>query len=267
MWHKLCSSLHKASERIFRNRAIVSKAEILGATVLPKKNHRASIQEKIIAMAREAEYTFGQILVRSGQNLTALHVVPGCGLMCRTDTLVFSGKTVTDDMELTQIIQSQKRVIRLNKSILGKFIIENLQLKINNHLIPLVQFLEEFDKPVYFSENNASYVDSAFMYTQETKGLRPLFTQLTRWLAGFHQILFLQGKNFRKGDKKLLLTIYGAKFEGLTSSIIFLLLIGCSSIRGEGLSRELYPCPDCNRRRDECGRRARLASMPKTGYE
>lgn len=40
--------------------------------MLPKKNHKVGIQARIIAMAREAEYTFGQILVRSGQNLTAL---------------------------------------------------------------------------------------------------------------------------------------------------------------------------------------------------
>lgn len=210
--------------RIFRNRAIVSKAEILGGTVLPKKNHRASIQERIIAMAREAEYTFGQILVRTGQNLTALYVTPGCGFMCRTDKLILPNRTVTEDLELTQTIQSQRKISKLNKSILEKFITGGFQLKMNNHLVPLAQCLQELGKPVYFSENNATYVNSAFMYTQDPTDFKGLFTQIGRWCAGFHQVLFLQGKNFRKGDKRLLFTIYGAKFEGVTSSIIFLLL-------------------------------------------
>ena len=209
---------------IHKNRAVIIKSEILGATVLPKKNRKTGIQERIIALAREAEYTFGQILVRSGQNLTALYVAPGCGFMCRTDELMMPNRTVTEDLELTQTIQSQRKISRLNKSTLEKFITGNFQVKMNNHLTPLVQFLEKFSKPVYFSENNATYVDSAFMYTQDPVDFKGLFTQVGRWSAGFHEVLFLQGKSFRKGNKRLLFTIYGAKFEGLTSSIIFLAL-------------------------------------------
>jgi len=48
--------------RIYRNRVVVNEAEILDATVLPKKNPWAGLQERAIAMAREAEYTCGQIL-------------------------------------------------------------------------------------------------------------------------------------------------------------------------------------------------------------
>jgi len=224
---------------ISRKRAVINKSEMLGATVLPQRNRKVGIQKSMIAMAREAEYTFGQICVKNGQNLTALHVVPGCGFMCRTDKLGFSSKTVTDDMELTWIIQSRRKISKLNKSLLQKFITENFQLKINNCLMPLVQFLEKFDKPVYFTENNATYVDSAFMYTQEPKDFRSLFTQLARWLGGFHQILFLHGKDLRKGNKRLLFTIYGAKFEGLASSIMFFLVPGLLLIRittGYGVS-------------------------------
>lgn len=210
--------------RIFRNRVIITEAEILGATVLPKKNRRVGLQERVIAMAREAEYTFGQILVRNGQNFTALYVTPGCGFMCRTDKLILPDRTVTEDLELTQTIQSQKKVSKINKSMLEKFIIGGFQLKMNNHLVPLVQFLQELGKPVYSSENNAVYVDSAFMYTQDPIDFKNLFIQIGRWSAGFHEVLFLQGKEFRKGNKRLLFTIYGAKFEGLVSSIIFLLL-------------------------------------------
>ena len=92
-----------------------------------------------------------------------------------------------------------------NKFLLQKFITENSQLKINNHLTPLVQFLEEFDKSVYLSENNASYVDSAFMYTRSRK-IFGLY-----WPSGFHQILFLQGRNFKKGSKKLAFYCLGGK--------------------------------------------------------
>jgi len=224
---------------ISRNKAVISRAEILGATMLPKKNHKVGIQGRIIAMAREAEYTFGQILVRSGQNLTALYVAPGCGFMCRTDKLIMPNRTVTEDLELTQTIQSQRKVKKLDKSLLEKFITENFQLKMNNHLIPLVQFLEKFDKPIYFSQNNATYVDSAFMYTQDPINFKGLFTQVGRWSAGFHGVLFLQGKNFKRGNKRLLFTIYGAKFEGITSSMIFLALPGLILIKiisGYGVS-------------------------------
>jgi len=62
------------------------------------------------------------------------------------------------------------------------------------------------------------------MYTQDPINFKGLFNQVGRWTAGFHEVLFLQGKSFRKGNKRLLFTIYGAKFEGLLSSIIFLLL-------------------------------------------
>jgi cellulose synthase/poly-beta-1,6-N-acetylglucosamine synthase-like glycosyltransferase len=210
--------------RIYRNRVVVTKAEILGATVLPKKNRRAGLQERAIAMAREAEYTFGQILVRNGQNLTALYVTPGCGFMCRTDKLILPDRTVTEDLELTQTIQSERKTYKLSKSNLKEFISEGFQVKVNNHLVPLVQFLQELGKPVYFVENNAAYVDSAFMYTQDPMDFKNLFIQIGRWCAGFHEVLFLQGKKFRKGNKRLLFTIYGAKFEGLVSSVIFLLL-------------------------------------------
>jgi len=210
--------------RIYRNRVVVNEAEILGATVLPKKNRRAGLQERAIAMAREAEYTFGQILVRNGQNLTALYVTPGCGFMCRADKLILPDRTVTEDLELTQTIQSERKTNRLSKFNLDKFITEGFQLKIDNHLVPLVQFLQELGKPVYLTENSAAYVDSAFMYTQDPIDFKGLFTQVGRWSAGFHEVLFLQGKKFRKGNKRLLFTIYGAKFEGLVSSIIFLLL-------------------------------------------
>ena len=209
---------------IHRNRAEIRKSEILGATVLPKKNPGTGIQERIIAMAREAEYTFGQILVRSGQNLTALYVAPGCGFMCRTDKLMLPNRTVTEDLELTQTIQSQRKIGRLDESWLRKFITEEFQVKIDGQLIPLVQFLERLEKPVYFSENNATYVDSAFMDTQDPIDFKGLFTQVGRWSAGFHEVLFLQGKTFRKGNRRLLFTIYGAKFEGLASSILFLLV-------------------------------------------
>jgi len=224
---------------ILKNRAIIIRSEVLGATVLPKKNRKIGIQERIIAMAREAEYTFGQILVRSGQNLTALYVAPGCGFMCRTNKLIMPNRTVTEDLELTQTIQSKRKISRLSKSTLEKFILENFQLKINSHLIPLVQFLEKFDKPIYFSQNNATYVDSAFMYTQDPINFKGLSTQVGRWSAGFHEVLFLQGKNFKKGSKKLLFTIYGAKFEGITSSLIFLVLpslILVKIISGYGVS-------------------------------
>jgi len=224
---------------IHRNRAVIRKSEILGATVLPKKNPGTGIQERIIAMAREAEYTFGQILVRSGQNLTALYVAPGCGFMCRTDKLMLPNRTVTEDLELTQTIQSQRKIGRLDESTLRKFITEEFQVKINGQLIPLVQFLERFEKPVYFSENNATYVDSAFMDTQDPIDFKGLFTQVGRWSAGFHEVLFLQGKQFRKGNKRLLFTIYGAKFEGLASSILFLVIPALVLIRittGRGMS-------------------------------
>ncbi len=224
---------------VHRNRAEIRESEILGATVLPKKNPRTGIQERIIALAREAEYTFGQILVRNGQNFTALYVAPGCGFMCRTDKLMLPNRTVTEDLELTQTIQSQRKIGRLNKSTLEKFITENFQVKMNGRLIPLAQFLERFEKPVYFSENNATYVDSAFMYTQDPIDFKGLFTQVGRWSAGFHEVLFLQGKQFRKGNKRLLFTIYGAKFEGLASSILFLLVPGLLLIRittGYGVS-------------------------------
>ncbi|MEE8179509.1 MAG: glycosyltransferase, partial [bacterium] len=217
--------------RIYRNRVVVNEADILGATVLPKKNPRAGLQERAIAMAREAEYTFGQILVRNGQNLTALYVTPGCGFMCRAHKLILPDRTVTEDLELTQTIQSQRKINRLSKSNLDKFITEGFQLKIDNHLVPLVQFLEKLGKPVYFTENNAAYVDSAFMYTQDPMDFKSLFTQVGRWCAGFHEVLFLQGKKFRKGNKRLLFTIYGAKFEGLVSSIIFLLLPSLALIK------------------------------------
>lgn len=224
---------------IHRNRAVIRKSEILGATVLPKKNPGTGIQERIIALAREAEYTFGQILVRSGQNLTALYVAPGCGFMCRTDELMLPNRTVTEDLELTQTIQSQRKIGRLDKSTLRKFIIEEFQVRMNGRLVPLVQFLERFEKPVYFTENNATYVDSAFMDTQDPIDFKGLFTQVGRWSAGFHEVLFLQGKQFRKGNKRLLFTIYGAKFEGLASSILFLLVPGLLLIRittGYGVS-------------------------------
>lgn len=109
----------------------------------------------------------------------------------------------------------------------------------NGRLVPLAQFLERLEKPVYFTENNATYVDSAFMDTQDPIDFRGLFTQVGRWSAGFHEVLFLQGKQFRKGNKRLLFTIYGAKFEGLASSILFLLVPGLLLIRittGRGVS-------------------------------
>ena len=210
--------------RIYRNRVVIIKTEILGATVLPKKNRGAGLQERAIALAREAEYTFGQILVRNGQNSTALYVTPGCGFMCRADKLILPDRTVTEDLELTQTIQSERKTYKLSESNLREFISEGFQVKVNSHLVPLVQFLQELGKPVYFVENNASYVDSAFMYTQDPTDFKNLFIQIGRWCAGFHEVLFLQGKKFRKGNKRLLFTIYGAKFEGLISSIIFLLL-------------------------------------------
>ncbi len=210
--------------RIYRNRVVVTQAEILGATVLPKKNKSAGFQERAIAMAREGEYTFGQILVRNGQNFTALYVTPGCGFMCRADKLILPDRTVTEDLELTQTIQSDRKTYKLSKSNLKKFITGGFQVKVNNHLVSLAQFLQELGKPVYIVENNASYVDSAFMYTQDPTDFKNLFIQIGRWCAGFHEVLFLQGKKFRKGNKRLLFTIYGAKFEGLVSSIIFLLL-------------------------------------------
>jgi len=123
---------------LYKNRAVINKSEILGATVLPKRNRRAGIQERIIARAREAGYTFEQILVRNGQNFTALYVTPGCGFMCRADKLILPDRTVTEDLELTQTIQSKRKTTRLNKKLIHKFITENFQLKINNHRIPLV---------------------------------------------------------------------------------------------------------------------------------
>jgi len=210
--------------QICRNKAIIRKSDILGGTVLPKRGYQAGIQGNIITRARETEYTVGQMCIKNGQNLTALQVVPGCGLMCQTDKLIFSGKTVTDDMELTQIVQSKKKVSRLTESVLRKFITDNFQLKLNGHLVPLVKFLEGYKKPVYFSENNATYVEGAFMYTQEPGKFKSLYIQLSRWTGGFHQILFLQRKKLRQGNKRVLFTLYGAKFEGLINSLIFFAL-------------------------------------------
>ena len=151
--------------------------------------------------------------------------------MCRADKLILPDRTVTEDLELTQTIQSERKTNRLSKSNLERFITEGFQLKIDNHLVPLVQFLQKLGKPVYFTENNAAYVDSAFLYTQDPMDFKNLFTQVGRWCAGFHEVLFLQGKKFTKGNKRLLFTIYGAKFEGLVSSIIFLLLPSLALIK------------------------------------
>ena len=142
---------------INKDKIKIVKSNVIGATVLPKRNKKASLQEKIIAMGREAEYTFGQILVRNGQNYTALYVTPGCGFMCRTDDLYMPNKTVTEDLELTQAIQSNRRRRKLTKQDLKQFFNYNFRVDINDTLTKKLKkhYLSFFDKKKNYKMNPA----------------------------------------------------------------------------------------------------------------
>ncbi len=211
--------------KLYKNKAFIVKSNILAATCLPKRNTKTSFQEKIVTMARDIEYAFGHFLIKKGQNHTALYVATGCGFLCLTDLMEMSGKTVADDLELTQRIQSKKTVKRLNS-------IEELERLLKNKakiITPqgnknLDSFLKESSREIYFVDNAATYISSALMFTQDPRNLKNLWRQTYRWNSGFHQVMYLEGKNITRKNKKIMFTLYGALFEGLIGSIYFLIL-------------------------------------------
>jgi glycosyltransferase involved in cell wall biosynthesis len=226
--------------------AIITKNNVLGATILPKPTKGAPIIEKMIANAREAEYTFGQVLVRSGQNKTAIYVTPGCASVCTSEDCLFPDRTVTEDLELTQAIQSKRTKFEVKKEKIKEFLDEFEDFivifkdkgKIWHRKLRDV-ILDGISRKVFMIYNNAHYVDNAIAWTEEPQTIKSLSVQLDRWNAGFHQVMHLDSKDFRKGSKKLAWTIYGARYEGLASSLICLgipLLLISYLLTGFGIS-------------------------------
>ncbi len=219
--------------RIVNKEIVITQNTILGAVVMPRENKKAGLIEKLIAKAREAEYAFGQILIRSGQNWTALYVAPGCGFMCWTEKYHFPNKTVTEDLELTQTVQSKSEKFEISRPKISEFSKEmnNFQVIVGDNLnrknrIPFDEFVHFFRlggkaNKISIKYNHAYFVSNAIMYTQEPHSLKSLVMQLDRWTRGFHQIMSLKSKQFRK-RKKLAWTVYGARYEGLLSSLIYL---------------------------------------------
>ncbi|MBR9702569.1 hypothetical protein GOV10_00905 [Candidatus Woesearchaeota archaeon] len=56
------------------------------------------------------------------------------------------------------------------------------------------------------------------MFTEEPKTVPALMNQISRWNAGFHQGLYLQGKEFRRKNPRIAFTLYGAKYEGMAAA-------------------------------------------------
>lgn len=211
---------------VHKGRALIRRSSILGATALPKRRAGAGFQEKIVAMGREVEYTFGHFLVRRGQNHTALYVATGCGFTCSTHLLSMSGRTVVDDLELTQRVQSKKALKKLSQKELERFLKKRYMVATPEGNRPLAHILEKFANQVYLLDNLATYVPSACMYTQDPRAIRSLWHQIYRWTSGFHQVMFLEGRNFVRKNKKVGFTMYGNLFEGLLGGIFFLFFPG-----------------------------------------
>lgn len=219
--------------KIANKKMVITRNTILGAVVMPKKNPSARLVERLIAKAREAEYSFGQILIRTGQNWTALYVAPGCGFMCHSRDYHFPNKTVTEDLELTQTIQSESEKFQVSRARVSDFVKELSDFQVivdhkkgKKEVISFEKFVRSFRvrgkiEKIFFKYNCAYFVKKAIMFTQEPHNLKSLGIQLDRWTRGFHQIMFLKAKQFRK-RKKLAWTVYGARYEGLLSSLIYL---------------------------------------------
>ncbi|HUT96273.1 MAG TPA: glycosyltransferase family 2 protein [Candidatus Paceibacterota bacterium] len=218
--------------RVSKKRLVITQNTILGAVVMPKKNGQSKFVEKFIARARTAEYSFGQILVRTGQNFTALYVAPGCGFMCKTKEYYFPNKTVTEDLELTLTVQSnsgkfrvaKQKIIELGKEFKDFEVLITHRNKQTQRML-FDQFVQLFYKrggqEIIFRYNKAFFVKEAIMYTQEPTNLKSLANQLDRWTRGFHQVMALKSGCFRR-RAGVAWTVYGAKYEGLLSSLIYL---------------------------------------------
>ena len=203
----------------------IVKANVLGGTVLTRYNKDAGLSERIIRSARDAEYSFGQIMVRPGQNHTALFVAPGCGFMAATDNLIMSNETVVEDLEFTEVLQAKIHTTSMDyaalRKTLGHDFLEQafVDTKTGGH-VPIKDLLQALDAPIEYTENTARYVPEAFMITQDPKELSSWAVQLVRWNGGLHQVRYLKGDQIRKNFGSVF-TFYGAYIEGLIGSLMF----------------------------------------------
>ncbi len=202
----------------------IIKANVLGGTVIPRYNSTARWQERLIRDARNAEYAYGQALVRVGQNYTSLFVAPGCGSMIATKDLHMSVKTNVDDLEFTQTIQTYRKskTVKLGdfKKEVGKDFVEQSYVLVNEEKVHLNEIFEDTKAPVRFTENTAHYVPTASMITQDPQKIKSWWVQCIRWSGGLHQVRYLQGDKIIQKARSAF-TVYGALFEGIIGSLLF----------------------------------------------
>ncbi len=224
----------------------IIKSNVLGATVLTRYNKKSGLQERIIRRARDAEYSFGQILIRPGQNHTALFVAPGCGFMAYSEDLWMSNKTVVEDLEFTQLLQtkrSTKKVSLTNlEKILGEEFLEKSYIETKEDKKSLMDIFYKNGKEISYTQNVATYVPKAFMVTQDPKTIKSWAIQLERWNGGLQQLRYLEGKKIKK-KPRLAWTMYGAYAEGLSGSLILLsapIIPACFAYNNGSFDTEKY---------------------------
>ncbi len=201
----------------------IIKSNVLGATVLPRYNKKAGLQERIIRSGRNAEYTYGQIMLRLGQNYIALFVAPGCGCMAYTNDLWMENRTVVEDLEFTQMIQTKRNTKKVSaedlESILGTEFLEKSYIKTKESKVNLIDIVNE-NKDIYYTQNAATYVPNAFMVTQDPKTIKSWAMQVERWNGGLQQLRYLNGKKMIKKLRTAWI-LYGTWAESIVASMMY----------------------------------------------